>query len=336
MAVPFENRSNKLWFRLISAYNNMKEFDKAREELDKIEPFCDDPADRSRFHYMHGYIHYSKDREYLAIQEYRRGLDADPNNSIGLNLQDSIEDCRGYITQNLAKLHSLSERIYNDIRERCRKKPDKTKLSEGEFTLCLGFLPALRVIPGHEHAIGFNYFKKYLGEEKQAALDWLRTDFGITDRDSLLDVYQNDLRCNINNWAEDVRTYLAGNPRFNMDELNEEGRYAFDCHAEFIGAFNEFLPEAGVLAWDISEKMGLVRWAYACDLIPNTDFSKCMLYLHDFAREKFASVEEYILSLAFGAAVFVFKVEGLNIVHAIDFLARTAPLLKTELPDIEW
>lgn len=336
LAVPLENRSNKLWFRLISAYNNMSQFDKAREELDKIEPFCDNPADLSRFHYMHGYIHYSEDREYLAIEEYRRGIAADPDDSIGLNLHDSIEDCRGYITENLTKLHSLAERIYNDIRERCREKSDKTKLSEEEFTLYLGFLPALRVIPGHEKAIGFGYFRKYEDAEKQVAIDWLRNAFGITDRDSLVDFYQNSMHCNINNRAEDARSYLAGTPRFNVDELNEDGRYALDCYAEFIGTFNEFLPEAGVLAWDISEKISFVRQAYACDLIPNTDFSKCMLYLHDYAREKFASFEEYILSLAFGAALFMFNMGKLNIIQSIDFLARTAPLLKMELPDLEW
>lgn len=338
LAVPLENRSNKLWFRLISAYNNMGEFGKAREELEKLAPLCDNPADLSRLHYMHGYIYYREDREYLAIDEYKRGLEADPDNSIGLNLQNEIEDCRGYITKNLAKLHSLSERVYNDIKERCREKPDKTELSDEDFTLYLGFLPALRVIPGHENSIGFGYFRKYEGAEKQAALDWLNRGLGITDRDSLLDFYQNAPHCNINAMAEDVRAYLAGTPKndFRIDELNKEERYIFECYAEFIGTFNEYLPEAGVLAWDISEKVGIVRWAYACDLIPNTDFCKSMLYLHDLAREKFASFEEYILSLAFGAALFMFKIERLHIIHAIDFLARTAPLLKMELPDLEW
>lgn len=50
---------------------------------------------------------------------------------------------------------------------------------------------ALRVIPGHLNSIGFGCSRKYDGEEKQAALDWLSRCFGITDRESLFDFCQN-------------------------------------------------------------------------------------------------------------------------------------------------
>ena len=339
LAVPHENWSNKLWFKLIAAYNNLEQYGKAAEELEKIAPLCDNPVDLSRYHYMRGYIHYRQDREYMAIGSYMRGIEADPDNTIELNLEDEIKNCRGYIESNLKKLRSLSERIHNDIKERCAEKTDKKKLSDDEFTLYLGFLPALRLLPGRKGPLGLGeYFKKFEGEEKQAALDWLKNGFGITDRESLLDFYQNDPHCNISSMTDDVRAYLAGTPRFDLNELNKDGRYAFDCFTEFIGTFNEFLPEVGVLAWDISEKIGIVRLAYACDLIKTADFAKPMLYLHDFAREKFSSCEEYILSLAFGAVVFMFKMDDMNIVSAIDFLARTnAPLLLNgDLPDLEW
>lgn len=337
LSVPHENWSNKLWFRLISAYNNMEEFDKAREELDKIAPFCDNPADIAKLHYMHGYIYYREDREYLAIAEYRCGLEADPDNTAGLNLENEIEDCRKYIRKNLAKLRSLSEKLYNDIKVRCREKSEKNKLSDEEFTLYLGFLPALRVIPGHEHSIGFDYSGKYESAEKQALLDWLKTGFGITDRESFFDFYYNAPHCNINSMGEEVRMYLAGTPLFDMDQLNSDGRYAFECFTEFIKTFNEFLPDAGVLAWDISEGMGFVRWAYACDIITDADFSEQMRFLHDLAREYFTSFEDYILSLAFGAAFFMFKLDKLNLISSIDYLARTAPLLlHGDLPDLEW
>lgn len=73
----------------------------------------------------------------------------------------------------------------------------------------------------------------------------------------------------------------------------DEGQYVVDCFAEFIGTFKEFLPETGVLAWDISEKTGFVRRAYACGIIPDDEFSGYMRSLRDLAREKFASFEEY-------------------------------------------
>lgn len=334
LAVPLENRSNKLWFRLISAYNNMEEFGRAREELAKLAPLCDNPADLARLHYMHGYIFYREDREYLAILEYRRGLEADPDGSSGIDLQSEINDCRGYITKNIEKLHTLSERVYNDVKERCREKTDKTKLTDEEFSMYLGFLPALRVIPGHSNSIGFGYFRKYEGEEKQAALDWLSRSFGITDSKSLLEFCQNAPYCNVNATAEEVKASLS--EAESSDSQDAEGKYVVDCFAEFIAAFGEYLPEAGVLAWDIGEKTGFIRWAYACGIIADDEFSGYMEQLRGLAREKFASFEEYILSAAFGAALFMFKIERMHIIHAIDFLARTVPQLKCELPDLEW
>ena len=101
LSVPRENWSNKLWFRLISAYNNLKKFGKALEELEKIAPLCDNPADKSRYYYMHGYIDYYNDYDYFAVAAYKSGLEADPYNSVGLNLQNEIEDCRKYITKRL-------------------------------------------------------------------------------------------------------------------------------------------------------------------------------------------------------------------------------------------
>lgn len=41
--IPFERWSNRLWFRLISAYNNLKQFDKAELELKKIKDRCESP-----------------------------------------------------------------------------------------------------------------------------------------------------------------------------------------------------------------------------------------------------------------------------------------------------
>ncbi len=336
MDIPREKWSNKLWFRLISAYNNLGETDKAQEELAKIEPFCTTPADVCKMHYMRGYIHYSEDREHLAIIEYFRGLNADPDNTSGLDLEKEIKDCRQYIKDDLAKLRSLSEKVYSDVRKKCEENPDKTELNDQEFTLYLGYLPAMRVIPGQEKAMGFSYFRKYEGREKEICFEGLKRRFGITDSDSFKQFYKNSPYCNINPIAEEVRAYIAGTPRSDIDGMPFEDKYFFGCYREFIGVFNEFLPKAGLLAWDISEKVGFLRLAYACDILSNTDYSAAMLYLHDLARESFSSFEEYMLSLAFGASLFMFVAERMNLISAIDYLAKTALELYVELPKLHW
>ena len=94
MDIPREHWSNKLWFRLISAYNNLKQFGKASEELDAIYPRCDNPVDISHWHYMRGYILYVNRKHLMAIHCFEDGLEADPNDSLGFELDKEIEDAR--------------------------------------------------------------------------------------------------------------------------------------------------------------------------------------------------------------------------------------------------
>ena len=90
MNIPHENWSNKLWFRLISAYNNLKQFDRASEELEKIFPRCDNLVDLSRWHYMKGYIYYINNKDILAMHCFEDGLEADPADSLELDSEEEV------------------------------------------------------------------------------------------------------------------------------------------------------------------------------------------------------------------------------------------------------
>ncbi|MDE7193188.1 MAG: hypothetical protein K2O14_04380, partial [Oscillospiraceae bacterium] len=211
--IPQENRSNKLWFRLISAYNNLKQFDKADEELRKIFPRCEAPVDRARWHYMNGYIFDINRRELAAMHCYEDALEADPDDTAGLDLEKNIEDCRRYIEKDLKNLRELSEKITKDIKKRYAQMPwsEKYELNDEEFTLQLGFLPAIRKIPGHEHGPGFKeYFIKYKGEQKEQAKEWLERLYGITARKSFIEFFQTSRDCNIAHFANDVIAHLNG------------------------------------------------------------------------------------------------------------------------------
>ncbi len=339
LEIPREHWSTKLWFRLISAYNNLKKFDKAREELELIKPLCVTPKWKAYFYYMHGYIHYREGKDMLAISCYNKGKEADPENLGKFDFDALIKECREYIDKDLKKLGTLSDYIAQDIKEECAKKPDKEKatVSEEEFTMYLGFLPMLRQIPGTNHAPGFKYFLKYEGEEKQAVLDWFRDMFNITDRESFHDLFTKYAGCNIGNIYNDVPPYLAGKPNFDLSELNGFGKEAFMNSAEFFKPFVKYLPKGGVLAWDISEKVGFARLAYSCDIIGNTDYSKIMMLLTEQAQANFSSFEEYMLSLALGSGVYMFHMDGWNIGGAMEFMRDMVPMiLHGDLPHIKW
>ncbi|MDE6724126.1 MAG: hypothetical protein K2J79_00830, partial [Ruminiclostridium sp.] len=140
--IPFERWSNRLWFRLISAYNNLKQFDKAGLELQKMKSRCESPADIAHWYYMNGYIQFMNNRMFSALHLYEDGLAADPEDTDELDLQQEIDDCWVQIKKDLKILHDISDNIVKDIKLNCSEKADsdKIKLSDEQFTLELGFL----------------------------------------------------------------------------------------------------------------------------------------------------------------------------------------------------
>lgn len=339
-AVPRERWSNRLWFKLISAYNNLKRFDSASEELDALFPRCDNPADISRWHYMRGYIFYVNSKYLMAIHCFEDGLEADPDDSSGLKLDKEIEDGRAYIEKNIKTLRDLSEKITRDIKKRYAQMPysDKYELSDEEFVMRLGFLPGIRKIPGQERGLGFEeFFKKYEGAQKEQAKKWFEDLFGVTDRGSFIEFFQNNRCCNISRFARDVISSMNGRAAFDVSELNKGGRRLFEDVTLFVKVFAEFLPASGVAAWDMSEKIGFCRHAYAVDLLTNTDYLTCMTAIIDDAKASFSSAEEYMLSLAFGSAFYMFMEDDRSIPSATDFLLRmSAFIIHGDLADMRW
>ena len=338
LEVPREQWSNRLWFRLISAYNNKKDFAAAAAELEKIRPLCESPQDLARFYYMNGYMHFMNDREMLAFSLYKLGLEADPKNVSGLDLEAECRECLDYIEEDLSELHSASAEAVEKIKERCAKNSDKLETDEPTFAMWLGFLFSLRVLRGMKRNIGGgNIFFEFEGEEREAALKCLAENYSITSRETMMEFIRNDRYCNLSFMVNDVMASLAGTPRFDIDILNAEGRQVYENTVVFVRPFAEFLPAAGVLAWDINEKNGLVRYAYSCGILSREDYIAAMQALSDAAKEYFSSAEEYITSLIFGCAVYAFDVDHWNIRGAVGFVKTMLDLLlSSSLPDLEW
>lgn len=341
LKIPEERRSAKLRFRLISAYNNLKEFDKARGELEAVFPQCQTSVERAKFHYMFGYINEMLEKVMMARACYEEGLDMDPENESDLDLADKIAECNEYIQRDLDALRKMSEKMVKDIDERCKlsiEKNDMLELSVDEFTMELGFLPGIRKLPGFERSIGFNkFFTVYEGEQKEIARKWFKDYYGVTDKESFIRFYQGSRACNISRMAGDVTAYLGGKPNFDTNELNRNGKRSFFNTVEFIKVFSEFLPEGGILAWDLSEKIGFCRHAFACGILPNSDYCASMIYLRDAAKKNFSSVPEYLRSLVFGSGVYMFSADDWSIKSGMEFMKQMIVLLLNgDLPHVKW
>ena len=139
------------------------------------------------------------------------------------------------------------------------------------FPLLLAGVPALRKTPGlaDMEAAGEEYFTSIpyclSKEDREETRTHLQEVYGITDRDTLIAFCQNEL------WIHpeylDFESFWEGRPSFSLEELDPGSREYFQRLSDFARQFQPFVGRRGFLAWDISETLGQLRSACACDLI---------------------------------------------------------------------
>lgn len=337
LAIPREKWSNKLRFKLICAYNNKRDFEKSDAELEEAAPLCQSDEDKARYRYMRGYIAYMTDNEIVAKAHYNAALRLAPEYAKSIELEDEIAECTEIIEKDFAKMRAMFAKMLGDLTTRC-EKPNKRSITDEQFQLRLGFFPSIRKLPGFERPVGLeNYFMQYDDEDKAKCLRWFERFYGITNEETFFDFIQKDFGSNVSRMANDVIAYLIGKPNFDVSQLNEPGRLSFDACVEFVKSFGSFMPKAGVLAWDIGEKIGYARHAYYSGLIGNFDYCKGLLTLADAARASFSSWSEYMRSLICGASLFMFNIESFSVSGAMEFTKNMfLYLMNSDLPDVEW
>lgn len=337
-SIPREKWSNKLRFLLICAYNNQHDFEKADNELNEVEELCETPNDKARYCYQRGYKYSATGMSVMAHRFFSDVLKHNPEYAKSIDIESEIADCEEEIRNDLANLHELCKKLFNDIKRRCAENSVKRKLNAEEFRTRLGFFSSIRKLPDFERAMGFgDYSARLEGEDKEKTLKWFSVFFDITDTESFFEHIQTYRGCNLARMAVDSAAFLAGKPNFDINELNEGGKFAFGNTVMFVDQFVEYLPRGGVLAWDINEKIGYVRHAYRCGILKEDEYNRCMSSLSEMAADAFSSWEEYMRSLICGAALFVYSIDQWNIKSAVDFASKMAPLmLSSDLADVSW
>ncbi len=242
--------------------------------------------------------------------------------------------------QKLSEMSAFSKQVAEEIKARYAEVPyeQKRKPSADEFTMYLGFLSAIRKVPGFEHPIGLDdLYKKYRGREKDAVKRFLADYYELTDAESFYRVYMQRRDNNISPMVKNVLTYLDGKPDFDISRLNENGRRFFDNATAFVKCFAEYLPKEDILAWDICEKMSFARLSFSCGIIDKRMFADCITSLNDKARQCFSSFEEYMRSLIFGCGFYAFTGDEDVVKAAMEFMGNMLPLLlKSDIADLQW
>lgn len=203
------------------------------------------------------------------------------------------------------------EKIIARIKEYKAKIDDvkvsaKRDITREQFTLLLGGVSSFRITPGISGHMGFN--KLYHCETAQDVLlvkEHLERLYAVVDKESLLKACNRQFRSGVD--YEQFRTFWAGAPIFDVNELDERGRAVFETQKDVAEPFNELLQEKGFYAWDISECVTLARCAVAAGIISEAEFWEISDHWAKVAQVFYSSFEEYAISLLCGAAYFIYR-----------------------------
>ncbi len=149
---------------------------------------------------------------------------------------------------------------------------------QDQFIALLAGVAALRKTPGipGPNESGPNYFitlpKCASHVEKMACQVHLKEIFGITDKASMLEFCNQELRCH-NNYL-DFEGFWEGRPPFDLSRLNGGGLEFFQTARDFSAQFYPIVGHKGYLAWDISECVGHLRSGYACGLLTREELDE--------------------------------------------------------------
>lgn len=328
--IPRQQWSNKLWFRVISAYNNKEQFGDASKELQQMRPFCVEPGDIAKWYYMYAYMFYANDKEVLASWYLKEGLKHNAGHEACLELK---EECDEYIERHMDIVKEMLERAAECIEKRQIEVLEKDELKAcagGEFAALLSFPACLRMVPGIPKCMGLDIFYKCETEEaKEETREFLKQYFGIVDTESVKQAWG---RYRSASDYVDFTGFWDGKPSFDIRQLNEDGLSAFESAKFFAELFRNYVKDTGLYAVDISERMTLLRMAFACDILSNTDYCSAMLVLEDIAKEHYHSWKEYAIAAFCGNAYTVYSDTHMDLKQTVQYMNK----ILSVLPYMDW
>ncbi len=336
--IPNEHRSLKLRFTLISAMVNKGDYSSAINELLHIYPDCKKQSDLAQLFYYSGYaVSNLRKNHILGLSLLKDAFAADPKNELGLDIEDECRRCAEEIDAQLADFGKLCGTAASDIMRLCREAKDEAVFEGRGLLPRLAFLKVFRMAPGLSAPLSLDDFTdKPEGTDKAMLASWLNSAVGVTDHNSILELFRKGRSFNLSPIAEDVTAFIAGKPKFDIDILDQKSRSAFKTYTMLVECFARYLPKPGVLAWDIAKRIAVLRFAYAAEVISADDYINTLDELTDSVKS-FSGAEEFLLSLTFGSAFASFDAESTNLSAAFRSIGITmGEISSSGLPGSVW
>lgn len=182
-------------------------------------------------------------------------------------------------------------------------------LDEETFCTVLAGVPSFRRLPGVPEHMGFDPIYHCNGEENAAELrNYLDNVFGIRDEETLK--VQRTEFFHIFNEYYDFACEWDGHPNFSLDDLDEDSRQAYINSRDFAMNLRDIVGQQGFLAWDIGERIMLIRASCACGIISDEACRRLMVEEGKLANDMFGNFLDYAISALCGAVYFMFVSMG--------------------------
>ena len=180
------------------------------------------------------------------------------------------------------------------------------KVSREEFTLLLSGISTCRKAPGIPEHMGYEtLYHCHSEEDAEATREHLQRMYGVHDEESFLAACRREYSGS--EQYEQFMTFWAGAPLFDINELQPDGQKAFNECFELSEHFYPLLKEKGYYAWDISEKIGLLRKAVACGIVAEEHFWELVDPWVRQVQVFYHSYKEYAISCLCGAVYFMHR-----------------------------
>ena len=182
-------------------------------------------------------------------------------------------------------------------------------IDDHTFCAVLSGLPSFRRLPGVPEHMGFDLVWHCDTEEHAKELrEYLDSVFGIRDEQTL--VAQKMEFFHFFNEYYDFACEWDGHPNFQLSDLDEEGAHNYTVSRDFSTMLRNFVGPHGYLAWEIGERIMLIRAACACELISDETCIRLAIEEANAANEVFDNFIDFAISALCGCVYFMFVSMG--------------------------
>ena len=177
------------------------------------------------------------------------------------------------------------------------------------FCTILSGLPSFRRLPGIPEHMGFDpNYTCDSPENAQELRQYLESVFGIKDADTL-NTQRYEFFHTFNEYY-DFASEWDGTPTVDVDTLSDDGKLIYTKSRDFAYYFRDLVGQQGFLAWDIGEHVMLIRAAYACGILTQSQYEDMLILEGRQCNEMFANFGDFAISALCGAVYYMFITAG--------------------------